>query len=203
MPNKDMVRVSQFATRSTHERWTVIDRGLIEQKIEDAKKNPRKREIHNLHSSDEDALHRMLNSIQPGSYLRPHRHLDPPKDEAFVLLTGSAGFVIFDADQGLKKKEFVLLDLQRGTYGIDIRAGVWHTLFSLEPDTVLYEVKPGPYTPLTDKDFAPWSPRDNTPDAATFLSELEDEFRRHWNLPPRSSSLLHSLHHQESNHAQE
>jgi cupin fold WbuC family metalloprotein len=186
MSNKDVVRVSQFATRSTHERWTVIDQALIDQKFKDAKKNLRKREIHNLHSSDEDALHRMLNSIQPGSYLRPHRHLDPPKDEAFVLLKGSAGFVIFDEDQGLKKKEFALLDFERGTYGIDIRAGVWHALFSLEPDTVLYEVKPGPYTPLTDKDFAPWSPRDNSPDAVPFLSELEDEFRRHWNLPPRA-----------------
>jgi cupin fold WbuC family metalloprotein len=186
MPNKDMVRVSQFATRSTHERWSVIDQVLIEQKIEDAKKNSRKREIHNLHSSDQEGLHRMLNSIQPGSYLRPHRHLDPPKDEAFVLLKGSAGFVIFDEEQGLKKKEFILLDLRRGTYGIDIRAGVWHALFSLEPDTVLYEVKPGPYTPLTDKDFAPWSPRDNTPDAARFLAELEDEFRSHWNLPQRA-----------------
>jgi hypothetical protein len=85
----------------------------------------------------------------------------------------------------LGEKKFILLDFERGTYGIDIRAGVWHTLFSMEPDTVLYEVKPGPFTPLTDKDFAPWSPRDNSPDAADFLIELEDEFRRHWNLPPR------------------
>jgi cupin fold WbuC family metalloprotein len=186
MVSKDAIRLSPLATRSTHEGWTVIDRALIQQKIEDAKKNVRKREIHNFHSSDQEALHRMLNSIQPGSYLRPHRHLDPPKDEAFVLLKGSAGFVIFDAEQGLRKKEFALLDHGRGIYGIDIRAGVWHTLFSLEPDTVLYEVKPGPYTPLTDKDFAPWSPRDNSPDAASFLAELEDEFRRHWNLSPRA-----------------
>jgi len=185
MLKNDVVRVSPFATRSTHERWTVIDRALVEKKIEDAENNIRKREIHNLHSSDQEALHRMLNSIQPGSYIRPHRHLDPPKDEAFVLLKGSAGFVIFDGEQGLKKKEFILLDLERGTYGIDIRAGVWHTLFSLEPDTVLYEVKPGPFTPLTDKDFAPWSPPDSSHKKAEFLIELEDEFRRHWNLPPR------------------
>jgi hypothetical protein len=134
MSDKEVTRISPAATRSTHERWTVIDRALMEQKIDDANKNARKREIHNLHSSDQEALHRMLNSIQPGSYIRPHRHLDPPKD----------------------------------------------------PDTVLYEVKPGPFTPLTDKDFAPWSPRDNSPDAADFLIELEDEFRRHWNLPPRA-----------------
>jgi cupin fold WbuC family metalloprotein len=185
MFNNEVLRVSPAATKSTHERWTVIDQALIEQKIEDAKKNSRRREIHNFHSSDQEALHRMLNSIQPGSYIRPHRHLDPPKDEGFILLKGSAGFVIFDGEQGLRKKEFILLDFVRGTYGIDIRAGVWHTLFSLEPDSVLYEVKPGPYTPLTDKDFASWAPRDNSPDAADFLIELEDEFRRHWNLPPR------------------
>jgi len=186
MGNNDVVRISPAAPRSTHERWTLINRAQIEQKIEDAKKNTRKREIHNFHSSDQEALHRMLNSIQPGSYLRPHRHLDPPKDEGFVLLKGSAGFVFFHAEQGSMKKEFILLDFERGTYGIDIRAGVWHTLLSLEPDTVLYEIKPGPYTPLTDKDFAPWSPPDSAPEAATFLSELEDEFRRYWNLAPRS-----------------
>lgn len=186
MFNEDVVRISQFATKSSHERFAVIDRALILRKIEDAKKNIRRREIHNFHSSDQEALHRMLNSIQPGSYVRPHRHLDPPKDEAFVLLRGSAGFVIFGAEQGSRKKEFILLDFERGTYGIDIRAGVWHTLFSLESDTVLYEAKPGPYLPLSDKDFAPWCARDNSPEGADFLIELEDEFRRHWNLLPRA-----------------
>jgi cupin fold WbuC family metalloprotein len=186
MGNNDVVRVSPTATKSTHEGWTVIDRALVQQKIEDAKRNIRRREIHNFHSSDQEALHRMLNSIQPGSYIRPHRHLDPPKDEAFVLLRGSAGFAIFDAEQGLRKKEFILLDSERGTHGIDIRAGVWHTMFSLEPDTVLYEVKPGPYLPLSDKDFAPWSPPDNSPEGVDFLIELEDESRRYWNLPPRT-----------------
>jgi cupin fold WbuC family metalloprotein len=119
----------------------------------------------------------MPNSIQPGSYIRPNRHLDPPKDEGFALLKGSAGFVIFDAEQGLGKKEFSLLDFERGTYGIDIRAGVWHTLFSLQPDTVLYEVKPGPFTPLTDKDFAPWSPRDNSPEGWAHRSLVQIQLR--------------------------
>jgi cupin fold WbuC family metalloprotein len=133
MSNKEVLRISPAATRSTHERWSVIDRALIQQKVEDAKKNIRKREIPNFHSSDQEALHRRLNCIQPGSYIRLHRHLDPPKDEAFVLLKGSAGFVIFDGEHGLEKKQFALLDSKRGTYGIDIRAGVWHTLFSLNP----------------------------------------------------------------------
>jgi len=85
MGNNNVVRISPAATRSTHERWTVIDRARIEQKIEDAKKSTRKREIPNAHFSDQKALHGMLDSIQPGSYLRPYRHLAPPMDEGFVL----------------------------------------------------------------------------------------------------------------------
>jgi hypothetical protein len=57
MGNNDVVRVSPAATRSTHERWTVIDQALMEQKIEDAKKNNRKREIHNFYASYQEALH--------------------------------------------------------------------------------------------------------------------------------------------------
>lgn len=100
MSDKEVARISPAATRSTHEGWTVIDRALIEQKIEDAKKNTRRREIHNFHSSDQEALHRMLNSIQPGSYIRPHRHLDPPKDEAFVLLKGRLGLSFLTWNRG-------------------------------------------------------------------------------------------------------
>jgi len=39
--------------------------------------------------------------------------------------------------------------------------------------------------PLSDKDFASWSPRDNSPEGVDFLTELEDEFRRYWDLPAR------------------
>jgi len=59
MFSKDIVRISPAATRATHERWTVIDLGLIEQKIEDAKKHTCRREIHNFHSSDQEATHRI------------------------------------------------------------------------------------------------------------------------------------------------
>ena len=37
----------------------------------------------------------MLNAIQPGSYIRPHRHLDPPKSESLILLQGMLGYVSF------------------------------------------------------------------------------------------------------------
>ncbi|HEY5514427.1 MAG TPA: WbuC family cupin fold metalloprotein, partial [Geomonas sp.] len=61
-----------------------------------ARTAPRLRKNHNLHDSDAAACHRLFNAIEPGSYIRPHRHLDPDKDETFVLVRGSLGIVIFD-----------------------------------------------------------------------------------------------------------
>ena len=185
MFNQDVVRVSA-ATKSTHENWTVIDHALIQQKIEDAKKNLRNRKFDNFqlptrqrYTACSTQFNREVIYGRTATWIpQKMRPCFPPK--------GSAGFVIFGAEQGLSEKEFVLLDLERGTYGIDIRTGVWHFLFTLESDTVLYEVKPGPYMPLSDKDFAPWLPPDSSPDAADFLIRLEDEFRRYWSLTPRA-----------------
>ena len=52
----------------------------------------------------------------------------------------------------------------------------------LEPDTVVFEVKPGPYQPTSDKDFAPWAPAEGGPDAPAYLADLEARFRTLWGL---------------------
>ncbi len=39
--------------------------------------------------------------------------------------------------------------------------------------TALFEVKPGPYQPLGESDFAPWAPRDDTAGAAALLRRRE------------------------------
>ena len=62
--------------------------------------------------------------------------------------------------------------LGREAIGIDIQPGVWHTLAVLTPHAVCYEVKPGPYSPANDKDFAPWAPREGDSDAAAYLEKL-------------------------------
>ena len=41
-----------------------------------------------------------------------------------------------------------------------------------EPDTIIFEVKQGPYNPDTDKEFATWSPSEDSPDVANFLDSL-------------------------------
>jgi hypothetical protein len=56
--------------------------------------------------------------------------------------------------------------------GIDLEPGVWHTLTAVSPYAVCYEVKPGPWDPKTDKEFAPWAPSEGDPAAAGYLRGL-------------------------------
>jgi cupin fold WbuC family metalloprotein len=183
MNRPQTIRISPVATKSCHDTTVLIDRDLVERKGYDARQSQRKREIHIFHAGDEDPLQRMLNAIQPGSYIRPHRHLDPPKSEAVILLQGMLGYMSFHDDGTPDPDSFLLLDAARGAYGCDIRPGVWHTIFALTPDTVIFEVKPGPYSPANDKDFAPWAPPEYSPEATGYLAEIEDAFRRLWGLP--------------------
>ena len=46
----------------------------------------------------------------------------------------------------------------------------------LEPDTVILEVKKGPYDANTDKKFASWAPAEGDPDALDFQKLLLARF---------------------------
>ena len=56
--------------------------------------------------------------------------------------------------------------------GLDVRPGVYHTVVTLEPDTVVFEAKTGPYNERVDKDFAPWAPAEGSPEAQRYLATL-------------------------------
>jgi cupin fold WbuC family metalloprotein len=151
-----------------------LTRDLLEGAIAVSQSSPRRRVIQPLHRSESATLHRMFNAVQPDSYIPPHRHLDPPKAESWIVLRGALAFFTFD-DQGTIAE---CLEIRAGgeTFGVDLEPGVYHTFFALEPDTVVYEVKDGPYSPATDKSFPEWAPREGTPEAASYLTRLEREF---------------------------
>ncbi len=136
--------------------------------MERARRSPRLRINHNFHASLEDNPHRFLNVLVKGTYIAPHRHLNPAKAEAFLVLEGEAAFFIFD-DEGRVVRTVVV---GRDPMGIDLAPGVWHTLAAITDHAVCYEVKPGPYQAGTDKDFAPWAPREGEPGAAAYLDGL-------------------------------
>ena len=135
-----------------------------------AAKSPRKRAMHNFHATPDDLLQRMLNAIEPGTYVCPHRHQNPDKREVFILIRGKLAVVSFNVE-GLIDETYVL-DRLKGVYGIEIPSGIWHTIIALEQETVVYELKDGPYIPLNDKDFAPWAPREGDEKAQTYLLNL-------------------------------
>lgn len=64
-----------------------IHSDLLDQVVKEARASERRRMNFNFHQL-EDPANRMLNAIEPESYIRPHRHLEPPRDEAFFVLRG-------------------------------------------------------------------------------------------------------------------
>jgi cupin fold WbuC family metalloprotein len=147
-----------------------IDDSIIQTAVQASRKSPRGRIILPFHLSEQDPLQRMLNVLQPGSYVQPHRHLSPPKSEPIIILRGSLLVFVFDSDG--KVDERIKLKTGSSRFGVDIRAGEFHTFAALAADTVLFEVKPGPYETLSDKDFAPWAPKEGTPEASEYLRDL-------------------------------
>src|SRR5579864_4406313 len=126
----------------------LLDSALFRSLVERARQSPRLRVNHNFHSRMEDNPHRFLNVMVRGTYIAPHRHLDPPKAESFLVLEGELAFFTFD-DAGCIASTHVL---GREVMGVDLVAGAWHTMTPLSPHAICYEVKPGPYSASNDKE---------------------------------------------------
>ena len=147
----------------------LLDEALIEQTLARARASARLRANHNFHPSHADGLHRFLNAWIRGTYAAPHRHLEVPKPEAFVVLRGEVACFVFE-DDGRVRERHVLG--RGGLTGIDLMPGVWHTLAPVSAEAVCYELKPGPWDPATDKQFAPWAPREGDPEVPAYLASL-------------------------------
>lgn len=157
-------------------RWITTE--LFDAVLARAHGSPRRRMNFNFHAALDENPSRFLNGMLRGTYVRPHRHSDPPKSETFVVLAGQVAFFVFDdAGRALERHR---LGAGEPCMGVDVGAGVWHTVAALSPEAVCFEVKPGPYSPIHDKEFATWAPCEDDPRAAAYLEsllcELESSF---------------------------
>lgn len=148
----------------------VLDRVLLDEVSAEARLSPRLRKNRNFHASESDASHRLLNAIEPGSYIPPHRHLDSAKDESIIVLRGALGAVFFDEAGAVTQA--ALLSPCGEAVGLNIPSGAYHTVFALESGTVFFEAKAGPYEPLTAEEKAPWAPAEGDAGAAEYLGRL-------------------------------
>jgi cupin fold WbuC family metalloprotein len=156
-------------------RLKLIDSRLLDGVTEQARASARRRKNYNFHADDAHPANRLLNAIEPGSYVQPHRHLDPSKDETFVVVRGRFGLVLFDeAGQVIQT---AILAAGGPAVGGNVPHGTYHTLISLEPGAVFFEAKAGPYRPFEEKERAPWAPPEGDPGVPAYLSRLEALFR--------------------------
>lgn len=148
----------------------IVDRKLIDSLIDTARRAPRLRANHNFHADAAAPAQRLLIAIEPGSYVVPHRHHAPDKQETLIVLRGSLGIVLFDAAGRVERS--LVLRPDDEILGIDLPAGTYHTALALETGTVFFEAKAGPYVPLTDVERAPWAPAEGDPEVPAYLSRL-------------------------------
>ena len=143
-----------------------IDQDLFDAVASVAQQRPRLRMNHNLHEESE-LVQRFLNVLQPGTYVRPHRHVRAKAGtgfECFLVMQGAIGLLLFDAEGRLLQRE--RLDARGSLRGVELAENQFHSLVALEPDTVMFELKQGPYLPTADKDFLSRFPQEGDPDAA-------------------------------------
>jgi cupin fold WbuC family metalloprotein len=147
----------------------LIDEALLDKTLARAAASPRGRINHNFHSELANNPSRFLNAWTRGSYAAPHRHLLVPKPESFLVLRGELALFLFDDAGNVTERHILGRD---GLLGVDVAPGLWHTVAALTETAVCYEVKAGPYDAATDKEFAPWAPREGEPGTAAYLARL-------------------------------
>ena len=121
----------------------LIDDKVLDDLTRRAQNSPRRRMNLNFHESLDDKCHRFLNAVEPGADIPIHRH--PEKEESFVVLRGKIRVTTYN-DDGTIFEDLVLSPTE-GRYGVNVEKNVWHTVEALEPGSVIFECKEGPYVP--------------------------------------------------------
>ena len=127
-----------------------ITQALLDTLTTQAQGSPRLRMNLDLRNSVDDTSQRMLNAIEPGSVVPIHRHRYT--SETVVCLRGRIVEEFYDELERICT-EAIVLSPNSPTVALNIPAGQWHTVRSLESGTVILEVKDGAYEPISPEDI--------------------------------------------------
>ena len=122
----------------------IIDDAVLDGLTQKAKESPRLRCNLDMRNSAEDKSQRMLNALEPGTVMPIHRHLG--SSETNICVRGHFEEYFYDENGNLTDT----IDMVPGGTILNIEKGQWHSLKCLEPGTVLFEAKDGPYHPLEE-----------------------------------------------------
>lgn len=127
----------------------LINLDLLNTVSDEARNSERLRKNFNLHESLDSKVQRLFNAMEPGTIVPIQRHQNTA--ETIILITGRMSIAIYDDKKNVIESH--ILDTSIGNYGYHITAGVWHSVEVLESGTVMFEVKEGPYAPLSEEDI--------------------------------------------------
>ena len=122
----------------------VIDKQFLDGLTRQARANNRLRQSLDLRNSPDDLSQRMLNALEPGTFMPIHRHNN--SSETCVCIRGHFEEYFYDENGNLTDT----IDMVPDGVVLNIEKGQWHSLKCLESGTVLLEAKDGPYRPLEE-----------------------------------------------------
>ena len=91
------------------------------------------------------------------------------------MLQRTIGLVLFNSEGDIQ--HLLHLSTKGPTHGIELTEDQFHTLVALEAleaNSVIFELKQGPYQPAQDKDFLNGFPQEGTTEAARQESQWRD-----------------------------
>lgn len=110
--------------------------------------SPRLRMNYDMRNSSADTSQRMLNALLPGTPVPIHRH--ESTEESVICLCGKLEEIFYEecstCEGGFKEIARYTLCPNEGKYGIQVPAGMWHSINVIEPSAI-FEAKDGAYVP--------------------------------------------------------
>lgn len=120
-----------------------VDEAMMGKGCQAARISPRKRIMWPLQCRSSDSVQRLLNFMQPGTFIRVHCHPHQGHIESVSCLRGRLVVVIFSCGGQVRARWELGPGLGKVAV-VDLEHGVWHSMVALEEDTVVFEVKVGP-----------------------------------------------------------
>lgn len=81
------------------------------------------------------------------------------------------GVIIYN-DAGIVVDKFILA-VDGDMLGFEMTPNTWHSLYAISEDALFFEVKPGPFTPTAEGDFAKWAPQEGDKEVPQFMQWQE------------------------------
>jgi len=139
----------------------------IRRLFNDADGSSRQRAHHLLHNAHSDKVQRLVIALKRKSYIQPHSHSQFHQWESFIVLSGQVKLMTFDESGQVLCVEL----LEQGNI-IEIPPNVIHTLLSITDESLIYEVKEGPFLEQFAKKTENWAPAENSDGVESFVKTL-------------------------------